>query len=710
MRSNFFFYVKNKEKLMRFLLKLSLLSIFFVSALIFCFERPTLAQSEDVLETSFEEIDVRGTVRREELESTSAVTLQNKDVYDRIYLSPLYMLRQTPGVRVNEFSEQGVAVTVQIRGMGGGHGGDIGFYLDGIPLNDNGHGDNYSDTTILIPLEVESLEVMKGPVSVLYGKGNGAGTAAYQSIKTGNFTRLLLKGGSYGFYDASGIIARDQGKLHHVYAFQGFHTDNSWRENSEWDRTNLSARWTYDVTNDFVVSLNLRAAISKWNNSRYAANWLPVEKAPDDGSGLGSGNSHRDRYDARLWANYLISPESQLTYYFYATKLENNMAELEYPALGPGNQRLGDDAGGDQIGKRDAFGNGLSYNYNDVIFGDHDFSLTVGLDYLYEKQKRDEYGFLWGSGPKHTSHVTDAEFSLKTWSFFGEAIYEAFEDFKVRLGGRYDKITGKVRTGPFHESSPNMEAEGTNIGFFSPKVGVSYSLTDYLELYANYGKGFNLPGVTNLRYFTMHQLKSTVREQYEIGFRAAPFAWLELGSSYYFAMTTNDIQRNPETNEFENIGETRKQGIETYLKLFPIDNLTIYADFSYQDAKYKINPASLILEGRRITGIPRYIFNAEVAYEPPEGLGGRATYNWTGNMLRTDDPSRAIYKVLYAHDQGSVDLQLNYRFSPSVKLSLDLLNAFNERPVQGTPNAAGYFTYAPVAPMTAYLTLELNFD
>jgi iron complex outermembrane receptor protein len=621
------------------------------------------------------------------------------------------MLRQTPGVRVRELSLQGVAVMVQIRGMNGGHAGDIGFYLDGIPLTDSGHADTYSDTTILIPLEVESLEVIKGPVSVLYGRGNGAGTAAYQGIKTGNFTKLLIRGGSYNFFDASGIIARDHGKFHQVYAFQGFHTDNSWRENSEWDRTNLSARWTYDITDDFVVSLNLRAAIAKWNSSNASASWLPIEKAVDDGSGLGSGQSHRDRYDARLWANWFVTPESQLTYYFFATKLENNMGELDYPAgLGPGNQHVGDDAGGDQTGRRNAYGNGLVYNYKSSILGDHDFSLTLGGDYLYEKQKRDEYTYLWGYGTTPQEHIVDMEFQLKTLSFYGEVMYEAIDNLTLRLGARYDKIGGDVTTGPFQKDNPNMSFKGTDLTFFSPKIGVSYNPLYFLELYANYGKGFNMPGLGDMSYFTDHQLKGTVREQYEFGFRLTPFNGLEIGSAYYLAGTTNDVQTNPDTKKLENAGETKKQGLETYARYSPIDNLTLYADFTYQDAKYKVNPANRLLEGRRMTRVPRYVFNAEVSYQPPEGFGGRISYNWNGNMVRVDNPA-AFYPLVYEHDYGSMDIQMNYRFTKSFKLSLDVLNVMNERPVQGfSSNSSGYFTYTPVAPTTVYLTLDLNFD
>jgi outer membrane receptor protein involved in Fe transport len=119
------------------------------------------------------------------------------------------MLRQAHGVRVNEFNLQGVASQVQIRGFNGGHGGEVGFYYDGIPLNDNGRADNYSDISILVPLEIESVEITKGPASASYGKGNAAGTTSFQGIKRGTFNRLTLKLGMYKTVDVHGIIAKD---------------------------------------------------------------------------------------------------------------------------------------------------------------------------------------------------------------------------------------------------------------------------------------------------------------------------------------------------------------------------------------------------------------------------------------------------------------------------------------------------------------------
>ncbi|MDR1607490.1 MAG: TonB-dependent receptor [Deltaproteobacteria bacterium] len=675
-------------------------------------ELGSIAKAQEMSE--IEEIEIRSAIRREELQSTSATVLSNKDISDRIYISPLYMLRQAPGVRINEFNEQGVASSIQIRGFSGGHGGEVGFYFDGIPLNDSGHADNYSDTTILIPLEIESIEVIKGPVSALYGRGNAAGTAAYQGIKRGDFSRFLIRMGLYKTFDFQGVVAKDDGKLHHVYAFQGYHTD-TWRDNTNWKRLNLSARWTYDVSDNFEISLNLRAALAKWDSALQALSWLDPKKGSDDGSGQGNMvGGHRDRFDARLFMNYFINQNSQVSFYFFATSLENNLAEFYYKSpVGPNNNYvLNEQDGNDQTGKREAYGTGLAYSYKGAI-ANRDFSLTVGADYLWEKQKRDQYRLHWGYGNKHFEHYNDTEYTLNTISFFGETNYQIIDKLKIRVGGRYDRLWGDVTFGPDHNASGIVGPSHFNskkMGFFSPKFGLLFTPTEIIEIYANYGKGFNIPGLNSAQFFSQHQLEFTEREQWELGFRASPFNWLDFGSVYYLADTSNDIQANPDKNdELENVGKTRRRGLETYVKFYPIQYLTISADYTYQDVKYRKNLASPHLNGRRYTSIPRHIFNAEVAYAPLEGWGGRATFNWNADMMLRDDPTAAIHQYYRAEDYGTLDMQVNYRFNKKYKISLDVLNVFNDRPRQAVPNPGGYFAYWPANPTAVYLTVEMEF-
>ncbi|MDR2436799.1 MAG: TonB-dependent receptor, partial [Endomicrobium sp.] len=638
--------------------------LFFIS-LLFC---PTILKAQEDIIDVLHEIEIKSRIRRAELESTSATVLTNEDISDRIYITPLYILRQTPGVRIRELSEQGVASMVHMRGSSGGHAGDIGFYMDGIPLNDNVHSDNYIDTSILIPLELESVEVMKGPVSALYGKGTGAGAIAFQSIKTGNLNRFFVRYGSYNHANAAALIARDIGKFHQVYAIDAFHSDNSWHENSKWNRLNLSGRWTYDVSENLMVSLNLRSAFSKWDTSRYSASWLPLEKAPDNGSG-DSGGGHRYRYDARFFANLFLNPQTQLSYYFFATSVDSTMGEFEYPETKPGPYLGNPNAGQVQEGNRKVYGTGFSYNYSGELFFNRDFSFTFGVDYLHENQKTDEYQYKWDTGPEKTDHYSDIEYTLKTISFFGEAIYEIIENLNVRLGGRYDQITGDITFGPYNDSADaNQSFKAKNLSIFSPKIGLIYSPFDYLDVYTNYGRGWGMPGVGSGQYFRLHQLKQTIREQYEFGFRLRPLNWVEFGAVYFLARTSNDIGRPDNTSPYENIGTTEKRGIETYIMARPFEHIHISANYSYLDAKQKKQP-NPINNDRRIANAPVHIFNFEISYSPPLGFGGRATFNYNANILNTYINGQPYYNS----DYGSLDLQASYKFNDSYTVKLDIL-------------------------------------
>jgi outer membrane receptor protein involved in Fe transport len=697
------FWAFYKEKLMgKFVSKLIFVSLL-LSALVFDSQPRAMAQEEEMAE--LKEIEVKSAFRREELQSTSATVLGNQDVADRIYISPVYMLRQAPGVRINEFNLQGVASHVQFRGFNGGHGGDIGFYYDGIPLNDNGHGDNYSDISILIPYEIEAVEIIKGPISALYGKGNGAGTAAFQGIKRGTFNRLMVRAGMNSTYEVQGIVAKDAEKLHHVYAFQAYTTD-TWRDNTYWRKFNLSARWTYDVSDDLEISLNVRAAIAKWENALQAFNWMDAKKGTE-------ADGHRDRYDARLFLNYFLNQNSQLSYYFFATTLENNMAEAyaKSPVAPSTQYAIGEKTGNDQTGKREAYGTGLAYNYKGEI-ASRDFSATVGTDYLWEKQRRDQYNLHYGYGLQHFDQITDMEYILHTISLYSEVNYQLIDKLKLRLGGRYDRIWGDIEYGPHNDKNKPKPGHynSKKIGIFSPKAGLLFTPNDIIEIYANYGKGFNLPGLNNAQFFTKHQLKMTEREQWELGFRASPYNWLTFGSVYYLANTKNDIQHplDAPSDVLENIGKTRRRGLETFVKLYPVEYLTISGDFSYQDVKNRVNAANPRLNGRRITNVPRYIYNAEISYAPPEGWGGRASFNWNADVMLRDDPSSTLHPFYSGEDYGTLDLQVSYKFSDRFKLSLDVTNVFDDRPKQGVPNQYGYFAYWAPTPTAAYLTLEMN--
>lgn len=115
-----------------------------------------------------------------------------------------------PGMHVNHYQLSGVANGLVMRGFGGGgHGGDVAATLDGIPLNEAmSHADGYFDLNVVVPLELDKVNVYRGPVSVLQGNYNRAGLLELRTRRSGSYTELEVSAGSHGLFDAQAALGR----------------------------------------------------------------------------------------------------------------------------------------------------------------------------------------------------------------------------------------------------------------------------------------------------------------------------------------------------------------------------------------------------------------------------------------------------------------------------------------------------------------------
>jgi len=81
------------------------------------------------------------------------------------------------------------------------------------------HADGYVDLNVLVPLEIDTLSVIKGPVSALYGNFNRGGLVNIQTRKTGSYREAELALGSDQLADLrSGMVS---GTVHDDTSAQG---------------------------------------------------------------------------------------------------------------------------------------------------------------------------------------------------------------------------------------------------------------------------------------------------------------------------------------------------------------------------------------------------------------------------------------------------------------------------------------------------------
>jgi hypothetical protein len=62
--------------------------------------------------------------------------------------------------------------------------------------------------SMVVPLELDQLNVYRGPVSVLQGNYNRAGLLELRTRRSGSYTELDVSAGSHGMFDAQAALGR----------------------------------------------------------------------------------------------------------------------------------------------------------------------------------------------------------------------------------------------------------------------------------------------------------------------------------------------------------------------------------------------------------------------------------------------------------------------------------------------------------------------
>jgi vitamin B12 transporter len=138
-------------------------------------------------------------------DTPASVTIISKDEIERMQANRVSeVLSQVPGVHVDEMGSPGGISSVYVRG------GDPNFTLvmiDGIPINDpmNPRGGSV-DLSNLTPEHLERIEIVRGPMSSLYGSDAMAGAINIITRRGKSETRydFLAEGGSFGY--ARGVL------------------------------------------------------------------------------------------------------------------------------------------------------------------------------------------------------------------------------------------------------------------------------------------------------------------------------------------------------------------------------------------------------------------------------------------------------------------------------------------------------------------------
>jgi iron complex outermembrane receptor protein len=265
------------------------------------------------------------------------------------------------------------------------------------------------------------------------------------------------------------------------------------------------------------------------------------------------------------------------------------------------------------------------------------------------------------------------------YALYSEGTYQVSERFKVTAGARYtyeEKEADVLNQGyananfttPIATLADFTDSLSTNN--ISPKVSLDYQATDETMVYGLVSRGFKSGGY-NIRANTVsfplsaRPFKDESVTSFEVGSKSALYDDTFFFNIAYFWNKYKDVQLSVFTSfvlpngqpsffgDFTNAGAADVKGVEIEFVGNPTERLTLSGNLAYLDAEYSefIDRGVNVANRQELTNAPPYQagLTAQYRWDVFGGeLTGRVTGSYQGRVVPTTDLSPAIIQGPYS--------------------------------------------------------------
>lgn len=620
------------------------------------------------------------------IDRINADTLSNEGItrfIDALDFSPSVVRQNNSGGMFDSFA---------VRGFSGDENNPTGYLINGFNLR--GYSGNRSTVNI------ETIEVMKGPGSALYGQGEPGGTINIITKKP-RFAEQGYIQGTLGNYNRKQFEFDYTNGINDVSAFR----INGSYEDSDTYRDNV-----------FIRNLNLSPSllwnISDTTNLTYEMEILDQEKPLDRGvyildndfDAANPGDFYGDIRDGahevkalghQFTLNHTLNQDWHVLggFSYRDSSFKGVSSDTE---LSDGRQLIYTDPNilSRQRRERDYQARDLSARFE--VSGNLELAgfinnVLIGLDY-YNYHLDTDYRVwrtAWGAGdttysidpnnPDYTMERPEVSPTTVTlekqqgFGFYAQNLIDVSERSKLLFGFRVDKFEQDILNRLTDITHTQDQTQVT------PRVGFLHKITDNINLYTSYAEGFRPnPGLDSDRNaFNPEETKS-----FDIGAKWQNIAGLFSGSIVLFdAEKTNMLTAEPITGLSATLGEVESQGVEFQLSTDLTSNTSIHSGYSYTDAKTVnevINPdwGVTVPAGSRLINIAKhsgYVSLNHYTQLMQKNTFFGATVRYVGDRLgETTDPDYILPSYTLLNLSASIELnqQLSVKF--------DINNLFDE--------------------------------
>ena len=558
------------------------------------------------------------------------------------------------------------------------------FYRNGFAVN-RGY-PNMPDANTL-----ERIEVLRGPASMLYGRGDPGGTFNIVSKQPQAERRTVLgsqvntDGLRRGTLDTTGVLDESAAFTYRLnLVAEG---SDSFRDHVESERYNIAPVLRWQLSDDTALILE----------GDYLHNRHPLDRGltryPNQ-----AGDLSRDRFlgeeSAGKLTNQNATTQLRLEHQLDSQwMLRGGIQYLDGSLDGGAVENNGLAADGRTVGRNYSE---RWLNWNDLavqanLEGHFDaagvvHTLLLGVefdDFNYDSQidrsggatgdfPIDLYDPVYGQPlPALTRTTTYDDENLKSYAFFLQDQITLTERLTAHVGARLERFEQRYE----NKLNPAGSWDQTH-NAVSPRFGLIYDLTEELAVYANTSRSFkpNRGADRSSQAFDPEEgIAHEVGVKYEL-----PEHDLSVTAALFHITKENVLTSDPFDSNYQvAAGEARSRGFDISVAGNITPQWRMIGGYAYVDAEVTESSSASMPVGTRLANVPRHSFNLLDTYEfaegPLAGLGVGMGVKYVGD--RKGGATRTAFDM---DAYTTVDLLAYYPLTERVRLNLNLNNLFDE--------------------------------
>lgn len=637
-------------------------------------------------------------------QSIAVVTRQVMD--DQKIVRIEQALRNVSGMALGDVGQSGIAADIAYcRGF------PCGYFKNYLRNEDQNQSLTFRDVS-----NIQRIEVLKGPASVLYGRSQPGGIINILTKQPlpDRYASIDQVVGSYGYFrtmfDVTGPLNESKTVLFRING--AYENTDSFRDNVEGRRYFVAPVFTWKAGSNTTITID--------------GEYIQDRRTPDTGiPAIGQGLApiplsrfFGERFDTMRFeegrAGLTIEHRLNSNWHVESRFRTDRSVAAAYRTVGlgivPGNQTITRFVF-DQLAPISSY-----YWRNDLIgkvaTGSIAHNLLTGVEVGRQHAAYDQAAAPFSaisifdpvSGQASGPALNRTPFSRSFANALGGYVQDQIsllDNLHVLIGARGDY---------FYQHSNVVGADTTAEDYaFSPRVGVTYQPVPQIALYTNITRSF----IPNFGPFTAarDQFKPTTGTQYEAGIKTEIVPGRLTSTLAFYRILKKNVLATDPTNPllFVQTGAQQSQGVEFDLTAQLMPGWKVIATYAYTDAK--ITADTTIQVGNRIPLVARHMGSVWTTYDfqaaPLQGFGVGA------GLFAVGDRAGDVGNTFELPGYVRTDAALYYRkpeIFPHTNLiaQLNIQNLLNQEYFYsgGGSRTSGAF---PGAPLTFLGSVKLEF-